>query len=365
MRLQAALLLAALGGPVCANPQGVAPLLKPLNLVEYRTATRTPGFDGSTLEGRRMSLGALRGRVVLVNFWASWCAECRPEMPALERLHREFGAQGLSVVGVNFREDRETVGRYAKQLGLSFPLVLDPAGAIGTDYGVFGLPATFLVGRDGRAVAFGVGIRDWEGPEAKTLIRGLLAEAAPDSTGHGAAVAQKALVIKPLAEKKVAALPNGPLFWRIENFASRGAAQAASGDWSLVAEAAGKVWLFTLGPPGGASQGGDKVAEVGPIPRVAAPQYLLRINEAGGAPGGITSVHSHPGSEAFFVLSGEQSIRSPRGVTRIAAGKAEAGRGADVAMQVSSSGSSDLHALVMFVVDGTRPFSSPAKLPPP
>jgi len=179
------------------------------------------------------------------------------------------------------------------------------------------------------------------------------------------AIAQQPLIIKPLAEKKVAELPAGPLFWRIENFTALAQAQAAAGPWSLVADSAGKVWLFTLGPPGGSSAGGTKVAELGPIPRVVAPQYLLRINEATGAPGSTTPVHIHPGSEAFFVLAGEQSIRSPHGVMRVKVGQAEAGQGADVPMQVSSSGASDLHALAMFVVDATKSFSSPATLPGP
>ena len=171
------------------------------------------------------------------------------------------------------------------------------------------------------------------------------------------------LVIKPLAERKVSELPPGTLFWRIETFETLAAAQAGAGPWSLVAEADGKTWLFTLGAEGGSTAGGSRVAEVGPIPRVAASQYLLRINEASGPPGSITPIHSHPGSEAFFVLSGEQSIRGPDGVLRVSAGRAEAGRGADIPMQVSSSGTSDLHALVMFVVDAARPFSSPASFP--
>jgi hypothetical protein len=177
------------------------------------------------------------------------------------------------------------------------------------------------------------------------------------------ALAQQPLVIKPLAEKRVADLPPGSLYWRIENFADPAQARAAAGPWSLVAESSGKVWLFTLGAQGGITPGGTKVAELGPIPRISAPQYLLRINEASGSPGSITPVHTHPGSEAFFVLSGEQSVRGPHGVMRVAAGRAEAGAGADMPMQVSSSGLTDLHALVMFVVDATRPFSSPAKLP--
>jgi len=181
-------------------------------------------------------------------------------------------------------------------------------------------------------------------------------------SGSGA-FAQQPLAIKPLVERKVADLPPDALFWRIETYSDRAAAQAAAGPWSLIAEAAGKTWLFTLGAAGGSSPGGARVTELGPIPRFTAPQYLLRVNEARGVPGSVTSVHSHPGSEAFFVLAGEQSIRGPDGVLRVAAGHAEPGRGGDVPMQVSSTGTSDLHALVMFVVDATRPFSSPAALP--
>ena len=175
--------------------------------------------------------------------------------------------------------------------------------------------------------------------------------------------AAQPLQIKPLTEKKVSELPAGSLFWRIENFTALAQAQAAAGPLSLVAESAGKVWLFTLGPAGGASAGAVKVAEFGPIPRVTAPQYLLRINEASGPPGSVTPVHTHPGSEAFFVLAGEQSIRSPHGVMKVQVGQPEAGHGADMPMQVSSSGSTDLLSLVMFVVDATRPFSSPATFP--
>jgi hypothetical protein len=176
------------------------------------------------------------------------------------------------------------------------------------------------------------------------------------------AVAQQTLVIKPLAERKVSELPPGELFWRIENFDSLADASATAGPWSLVAESAGKVWLFTLGSSGNSSPKSAKVAEVGPIPRIDATKYLLRINDASGPPGSVTSVHSHPGSEAFFVLTGEQSIRGAHGTLHVKAGQAEAGQGAEKAMQVSSSGTTDLHALVMFILDADKPFSSPATL---
>jgi hypothetical protein len=175
------------------------------------------------------------------------------------------------------------------------------------------------------------------------------------------AIAQQALVVKALAEKKVTELPAGPLFWRLENFPTLAQAQAAAGATGLAAESGGKVWLFTLGAAGGSSTGGTKVAEVGPLPQVVATQYLLRINEASGPPGSITTVHTHPGSEAFYVLAGEQSIRTPQGMIQVKVGQPETGPGGDTPLQVSSSGSTDLHALVMFMVDATKPFSSPAK----
>jgi mannose-6-phosphate isomerase-like protein (cupin superfamily) len=177
------------------------------------------------------------------------------------------------------------------------------------------------------------------------------------------AVAQQALVIKPLAERKVTELPAGPLFWRLDNFPSLEQALAAAGPTGLAAQAGGKAWLFTLGPAGGASAGGTRVAEVGPLPSVVATQYLLRINEASGPPGSVTAVHSHPGSETFYVLAGETSSRTPNGVMRVKTGEGATGHRSDTPMQVSSTGATDLHSLVMFVVDATKPFSSPTNFP--
>lgn len=177
------------------------------------------------------------------------------------------------------------------------------------------------------------------------------------------ALAQSTLAVKALAEAKVTQLPAGPLFWRVEQFASLDQARAAAQGAALTAESGGKAWLFTLGPPGGSSPGGAKVAEIGPLPAVAATQYLLRVNEASGPAGSVTSVHSHPGSEAFYVLAGEQSIRTPRGTITVRAGQPETGPGAGTPLQVANSGRTDLHALVLFMVDAGKPFSAPASLP--
>ncbi|MDQ7843360.1 MAG: cupin domain-containing protein [Armatimonadota bacterium] len=171
------------------------------------------------------------------------------------------------------------------------------------------------------------------------------------------------LVVKALTEKKVTSLPVGRprLYWRIETFPTLVQAQAAAtGPWALAAEAFGSAWLFRLGPKGMVSSGGTHAAEVGPLPPVRATEYLLRINQATGAPGSITTVHTHPGTEAFYVLAGEGCLHTSGGVLRIPVGRATAGAEAEVPVQVSSCGSTELRQLIMFVVDANRPFSSPA-----
>jgi hypothetical protein len=183
-------------------------------------------------------------------------------------------------------------------------------------------------------------------------------------------------VVKPIAEMKVKQLPKGPLYWRVESFPTMDQAKAAAGEYrwnpdtvsyegspSLTAEAAGKVWLFTLGPQGAATPGGTKVAEIGPVPPVTAPEYLLRVNSGSGPPGSKTPVHSHFGSEAFYVLAGKLGQKTPHGVSSVEAGHTMNGHMAAMPMQVFNDGTADLTALIMFVVDATKPFSVPATLP--
>jgi mannose-6-phosphate isomerase-like protein (cupin superfamily) len=198
-------------------------------------------------------------------------------------------------------------------------------------------------------------------------LSGLLLFASP-------AVAQGQYTVKPVAEKKVKQLPEGPLFWRIENFPTLAQAQAAAGAeaWNpdtvsyqpstaLAAEVAGKVWLFTLGPKGGSTPGASKVTEVGPVPPIKAAEYLLRINHGYGPPSAKTAVHTHPGSEAFYVVEGRLGQRTAHGTSHVEAGQFLNGHSADMPMEISNSGTTELTALVMFVVDASRPFSVPAK----
>jgi len=182
-------------------------------------------------------------------------------------------------------------------------------------------------------------------------------------------------VVRPVAEMKTKQLPAGPLYWRLENFATLEEAKtaAASYRWnpdsvsyegspSLAAEIGGKAWLFTLGAKGGKSPGGTLVAEVGPVPAISAPEYLLRINHGTGPAGSTTPVHMHPGSESFYVVSGRLGQKTPNGVRYVEAGETMGGNAADTPMNVFNAGTSDVSAIIMFVVDATRPFSVPTDM---
>src|SRR5579862_4402581 len=140
-------------------------------------------------------------------------------------------------------------------------------------------------------------------------------------------------VVKPVAEMKVKELPKGPLYWRVERFPTLQQAKAAAPAYrwnpdtvtyegwpSLTAEVAGKAWLFTLGPQGAATPGGTKVAEIGPVPPLSAPEYLLRVNYGSGPPQSKTPIHSHFGSEAFYVVAGKLGQRTPDGTGYVEAG---------------------------------------------
>jgi peroxiredoxin len=145
-----------------------------------------PEFELSDLAGRPVRLRDFQGRVVLLNFWATWCAPCREEMPALDTLARELGPRGLVVVGVNFKEPRPKVEAFVQEHGLRFPMLLDAEGRVGERYQVFALPVTFVVDRRGMLVGTVLGIRDWTGSDARAYVGRLLAAPLPPTKTEGA-----------------------------------------------------------------------------------------------------------------------------------------------------------------------------------
>jgi peroxiredoxin len=108
-----------------------------------------PDFEALTVDGERVRLSDLRGKAVLLNFWATWCAPCRLEMPEIQAAYDEYRDRGLVVVAIDVAEDAEAVQPFLRELGLTFPAVLDPKTELALTYRVTGLPTSFFIGRDG------------------------------------------------------------------------------------------------------------------------------------------------------------------------------------------------------------------------
>ena len=108
-------------------------------------------FTLATFDGEPVSLEGMRGKIVVLNFWASWCyPACYEEAPVLERNWREYRDKGVVVVGIDIQDREEAALRFIKQFGLSFPNAPDPEGRVSVDYGVYGVPETFFIDRNGK-----------------------------------------------------------------------------------------------------------------------------------------------------------------------------------------------------------------------
>lgn len=189
---------------------------------------------------------------------------------------------------------------------------------------------------------------------------GLLCGLTPHPASAQTPAAPNAFRVDLVAERHVAVLPAGPLHWRVETAPTEAAVGPADPDLSLTGEADGRVWRFTLGPPGERTPGMRLEAEIGPVPVPEASAWVLLLNRAGGSPRAQTPVHRHPGSEAFFVRSGRLCQKTMHGDAEAAAGQAMNGHDPGAVMQLTSCGASDLDQWVMFVLDASEPFSSPA-----
>ena len=121
-----------------------------------------PDFTLSTLSGTSLSLAELRGKVVLLNFWATWCVPCRKEMPAIEALYQRYKERGLEVLAISLDKiPAAPVEAFVKEVGVTYRIALDPSWGTARTYGVRGLPATFLIDRAGNVVLRELGERDW------------------------------------------------------------------------------------------------------------------------------------------------------------------------------------------------------------
>ncbi|OGQ83506.1 MAG: hypothetical protein A3F90_03175 [Deltaproteobacteria bacterium RIFCSPLOWO2_12_FULL_60_19] len=123
---------------------------------------------------KKVALTDFRGKLVMLNFWASWCVPCREEMPQMERLYQEYKARGFVIVAVNVKDSRDDALAFVRELKFTYPALFDPEGEIGLLYGAWGLPTTYLIGPKGEGLARMWGPAKWDGAGAKQLIKDLL-----------------------------------------------------------------------------------------------------------------------------------------------------------------------------------------------
>ncbi len=148
---------------------------KALDLIKPSRAQAAKDFSVPILNGKTFRLADYKGKVVFLNFWATWCPPCREEMPAMERLYQRYKDKGLVVLAVSVdAEGAPVVTPFVKTHGLSFAIGLDPTMALAARYGVRALPSSFLVDKKGLVVAQALGPREWNGKAAHALIEGLL-----------------------------------------------------------------------------------------------------------------------------------------------------------------------------------------------
>lgn len=147
------------------------PILQPM-----KDNAPTPDFSLMTPEGKKLSLKDFRGKVVLLNFWASWCVPCREEMPAMEKLYQEYKDKNFVVLAVNVKDRRPEALNFVKELKLTYPVAFDPEGQVAALYGAWGLPTTYLIGPKGEGLARGWGPAEWYSPAARRMFKELLEE---------------------------------------------------------------------------------------------------------------------------------------------------------------------------------------------
>ena len=163
------------GGHHGAATQVLDPFEK-AGVVELKEGQQAPGFALLTLDGGRVSLTDHRDKLVVLNFWATWCQPCTVEMPSLEALWRRHRDRGLVVVGVSVDRGapRALLEPYVRNLKLTFPILLDPDSKTSDRWRVTALPATFIVRPGGEVAGMAMGARQWNSDEMQALVERLL-----------------------------------------------------------------------------------------------------------------------------------------------------------------------------------------------
>jgi peroxiredoxin len=176
-RLHWGILLICLPALAFAIPLGAGTdTLGTLGLQTPHEPLEAPAFELLDLSGKKIQLKDFRGKLVFLNFFATWCGPCREEMSGMERLYLSYHDKGLIILAINMQESAKTVRPFVQRLKLSFPAVLDTKGSVSREYGIRALPVSFLVGRDGNIRWRAMGGREWDTPQMREYFAQVVTE---------------------------------------------------------------------------------------------------------------------------------------------------------------------------------------------
>jgi len=162
--------------PLAAESGKRERLLKDLGFQKYPFPLSVAEIRLKDADGREFHFADLSGKVVFLNFWASWCPDCRIEMPSMEKLHKRFQDRDFTMVTINHKEPAERVKKFFTSYKLSFASLLDPDGKIASKMAIRALPTTLIIDKQGKVIGMALGSRPWNGRKSVALFEHLTSE---------------------------------------------------------------------------------------------------------------------------------------------------------------------------------------------
>ncbi len=146
------------------------------NTVQSTANSSVPSFMLMNLKGKEKKLDDYKGKLILVNFWASWCGPCNEEAPSMEKMYKALHSKGLVVVGISIDHHVSEVEGFVKKYSITFPVLLDTDESVASSYGITGVPETFILNRNYKLIKHIIGPIDWTSPDTTNYLSELLKE---------------------------------------------------------------------------------------------------------------------------------------------------------------------------------------------
>jgi peroxiredoxin len=154
----------------------IDPLFREMGIIQVPHIAPPVDFSLLNLNNKTVTLSDLKGKIVFLNFWATWCGECRVEMPLMQKLYIRFKDKDFAMVAVSLNEPKSVVEKFFDDYKLTFTALLDSKGELGIPFGIRGIPMTYILDREGGIIGKAIGARQWDSKESFALFEQLLKE---------------------------------------------------------------------------------------------------------------------------------------------------------------------------------------------